>query len=80
MAQLASALRSGRRGRVFESPLPDKSYRSNPEIRGCFFYSYRFVVDFSGISVWRLRLEVPVGQCCALMIRAYDRYSVEVAL
>ena len=24
MAQLASALRSGRRGRVFESPLPDK--------------------------------------------------------
>ena len=24
VAQLASALRSGRRGRVFESPLPDK--------------------------------------------------------
>lgn len=27
VAQLASALRSGRRGRVFESPLPDKMYR-----------------------------------------------------
>lgn len=27
VAQLASALRSGRRGRVFESPLPDKKGR-----------------------------------------------------
>ena len=36
MAQLASALRSGRRGRVFESPLPDK----NSSSKGCcFFYT-----------------------------------------
>ena len=67
MAQLASALRSGRRGRVFESPLPDKNFSSGPTkkqfLAGFFFCmrSYEFSDVMCSGNEAKLDFDLSVG-------------------